>query len=52
MNDLNSSSLDNSGRRIVVDPVKWVWVGCVVIDAFADFRARWASPTGKGSGGA
>jgi hypothetical protein len=37
---------------IVLDPVKWVWVGCVVIDAFADFRARWASPTGKGSGGA
>ena len=37
---------------IVLDPVKWVWVGCVVIDAFADFRARWASPTGKGSGDA
>ena len=37
---------------IVLDIVKWVWVGCVVIDAFADFRARWASPTGKGSGGA
>jgi hypothetical protein len=37
---------------IVLDLVKWVWVGCVVIDAFADFRARWVSPTGKGSGGA
>ena len=37
---------------IVLDPVKWVWVGCVVVDAFADFRARWANPTGKGSGGA
>jgi hypothetical protein len=37
---------------IVLDPVKWVWVGCVLVDAFADFRARWASPSGKGSGGA
>ena len=37
---------------IVLDPVKWVWVGCVVVDAFADFRARWASSSGQGSGGA
>ena len=36
---------------IVLDPVKWVWVGCVVVDAFVDFRARWAGPTGKGSDG-
>ena len=37
---------------IVLDPMKWVWVGCVVVDAFADFRARWASSSGPGSGGA
>lgn len=36
---------------IVLDPAKWVWVGCVVVDAFVDFRARWASPSGGGSNG-
>jgi hypothetical protein len=37
---------------IVLDPVKWLWVGCVVIDAFADFRARWSRSSGDGSGNA
>ena len=35
---------------IVLDPVKWLWVACVVIDAFADFRARWSRSSGDGSG--
>ena len=37
---------------IVLDPMKWIWVGCVVIDAFADFRGRWASSSGGGPGSA
>ena len=37
---------------IVLDPVKWLWVACVVIDAFADFRARWSRSSGDGSGSA
>ena len=37
---------------IVLDPVKWLWVACVVIDAFADFRARWSRSSGDGSGNA
>ena len=37
---------------IVLDPVKWLWVACVVIDAFADFRARWSRSSGNGSGNA
>ena len=37
---------------IVLDPVKWLWVACVVIDAFADFRARWSQSSGDGSGNA
>lgn len=36
---------------VVLDPAKWVWVGCVVVDAFVDFRARWAAPSGGGSNG-
>lgn len=36
---------------VVLDPAKWVWVGCVVVDAFVDFRARWAAPSGSGSNG-
>ena len=36
---------------IVLDPVKWVWVGCVVIDTFADVRGRWSRSAGKGPGG-
>jgi hypothetical protein len=36
---------------VVVDPAKWFWVGCVVVDAFVDFRARWATPSGGGSNG-
>ena len=37
---------------ILLDPVKWLWVACVVIDAFADFRARWSRSSGDGSGNA
>jgi len=36
---------------IVLDPVKWVWVGCVVVDTFADVRGRWSRSAGKGPGG-
>ena len=36
---------------VVLDPAKWLWVGCVVVDAFVDFRARWAAPSGGGSNG-
>ena len=36
---------------VVLDPAKWVWVGCVVVDAFVDFRARWAAPSGGDSNG-
>ena len=35
---------------ILLDPVKWLWVACVVIDAFADFRARWLASSSGGSG--
>ena len=35
---------------IVLDPVKWVWVGCVVIDAFVDFRAVGGRLPGQGPG--
>ncbi|MDG2461513.1 MAG: hypothetical protein P8M73_11590 [Luminiphilus sp.] len=31
---------------IVLDPVKWLWLGCVVADVFFDFRARWNTPSG------
>ena len=37
---------------IVLDPMKWLWVACVVIDAFADFRSRWSPSSGDGSGSA
>ena len=33
---------------IVLDPVKWLWVGCVVIDTFADVRGRWSRSAGQG----
>ena len=36
---------------IVLDPVKWLWVGCVVIDAFADVRGRWRRSADQGPGG-
>ena len=36
---------------IVLDPVKWLWVGCVVIDTFADVRGRWSRSAGQGPGG-
>ncbi|MBT5489348.1 MAG: hypothetical protein HOK02_08040 [Halieaceae bacterium] len=36
---------------IVLDPVKWLWVGCVVIDTFADVRGRWSRSAGQGSDG-
>ena len=26
---------------IVLDPAKWLWVACVVVDAFVNFRAKW-----------
>ena len=32
---------------IVIDPVKWLWVGCVVIDTFADVRGRWSRSAGQ-----
>ena len=35
---------------IVLDPMKWIWVACVVIDAFADFRSRWSRSSDDGSG--
>ena len=35
---------------IVLDPMKWLWVACVVIDAFADFRSRWSPSSGDDSG--
>jgi len=34
---------------IVLDPAKWVWVGCVVVDAFVNFRAKWSTKTGTDS---
>ena len=34
---------------IVLDPAKWVWVVCVVVDAFVNFRAKWSTKTGTGS---
>jgi uncharacterized protein YybS (DUF2232 family) len=34
---------------IVLDPAKWIWVACVVIDAFVNFRAKWSAKTGTGS---
>ena len=36
---------------IVIDPVKWLWVGCVVIDTFADVRGRWSRSADRGPGG-
>ena len=36
---------------IVIDPVKWLWVGCVVIDTFADVRGRWSRSADQGPGG-
>jgi len=36
---------------IVLDPVKWLWVGCVVIDTFADVRGRWSRSAGQGPDG-
>ena len=36
---------------IVLDPVKWLWVGCVVIDTFADVRGRWSRSAGHGPDG-
>ena len=36
---------------VSLDLMKWVWVGVVVVDAFVDFRARWATTSGKDSGG-
>ena len=35
---------------IVLDPVKWLWVGCVVIDTFADVRGRWSRSADQGPG--
>ena len=35
----------------VLDPVKWLWVGCVVIDTFADVRGRWSRSAGQGPDG-
>ena len=34
---------------IVLDPAKWVWVVCVVVDAFVNFRAKWSTKTGTDS---
>ena len=36
---------------IVIDPVKWLWVGCVVIDTFADVRGRWSRSADQGPDG-
>jgi hypothetical protein len=36
---------------IVIDPVKWLWVGCVVIDTFTDVRGRWSRSADQGPGG-
>ena len=36
---------------IVIDPAKWLWVGCVVIDTFADVRGRWSRSADRGPGG-
>ena len=36
---------------IVLDPVKLLWVGCVVIDTFADVRGRWSRSAGQGPDG-
>ena len=36
---------------IVLDLVKWLWVGCVVIDTFADVRGRWRRSADQGPGG-
>ena len=36
---------------IVLDPVKWLWVGCVVIDTFADVRGRWSRSASQGPDG-
>ena len=36
---------------VVIDPVKWLWVGCVVIDTFADVRGRWSRSDGQGPDG-
>ena len=36
---------------IVLDLVKWLWVGCGVIDTFADVRGRWRRSADQGPGG-
>ena len=35
---------------IVLDPIKWVWLGFVMADVFVDFRARWHNRSGGNSG--
>jgi hypothetical protein len=35
---------------IVLDPIKWVWLGFVMADVFVDFRARWLNTSGGDSG--
>ncbi len=35
---------------IVLDPIKWLWLACVVIDAFVDFRSRRSASSGDESG--
>jgi hypothetical protein len=35
---------------IVLDPIKWVWLGFVMADVFVDFRARWQNTSGGDSG--
>ena len=35
---------------IVLDPIKWVWLGFVMADVFVDFRARWQNTSGRDSG--
>jgi len=35
---------------IVLDPIKWVWLGFVMADVFVDFRARWRNTSGGDSG--
>ena len=29
----------------ILDPVKWLFVGCAITDAFVDFRSRWSKPS-------
>ena len=35
---------------IVLDPIKWVWLGFVMADVFVDFRSRWQNTSGGDSG--